>query len=173
MAVSVASHQGQAQQRLGLSNAKDAHNKHIVLVKLTDSSLEALTNYIKHANKVGIDFQLKKILKSYCFHEKNHTTNEQEILLVKTYGRVCLKSWLRINFREFFLQPYCIHEKHTQQINKKTDFKRFNSFFCENIAVQCRILFQLKNKFSRLFSCNLFFSSKKHNRKTRNGILLP
>jgi RNA polymerase II elongation factor ELL len=51
MAVSVASHQGQAQQRLGLSNAKDAHNKHIVLVKLTDSSLEALTNYIKHANK--------------------------------------------------------------------------------------------------------------------------
>ena len=56
MAVSVASHQGQVQQRLGLSNAKDAHNKHIVLVKLTDSSLEALTNYIKHANKVGIDF---------------------------------------------------------------------------------------------------------------------
>ena len=55
MAVSVASHQGQVQQRLGLSNAKDAHNKHIVLVKLTDSSLEALTNYIKHANKVGID----------------------------------------------------------------------------------------------------------------------
>jgi len=51
MAVSVASHQGQVQQRLGLSNAKDAHNKHIVLVKLTDSSLEALTNYIKHANK--------------------------------------------------------------------------------------------------------------------------
>ena len=57
MAVSVASHQGQVQQRLGLSNAKDAHNKHIVLVKLTDSSLEALTNYIKHANKVGIDLK--------------------------------------------------------------------------------------------------------------------
>ena len=54
MAVSVASHQGQVQQRLGLSNAKDAHNKHIVLVKLTDTSLEALTNYIKHANKVGL-----------------------------------------------------------------------------------------------------------------------
>lgn len=51
MAVSVASHQGQVQQRLGLTNAPDAHNKHIVLVKLTDSSLEALTNYIKHANK--------------------------------------------------------------------------------------------------------------------------
>jgi len=51
MAVSVASHQGQVQERLGLSNAKDAHNKHIVLVKLTDSSLEALTKYIKNANK--------------------------------------------------------------------------------------------------------------------------
>ena len=56
MAVSVASHQGQIQQRLGLSNAPDAHNKHIVLVKLTDSSLEALTNYIKHASKVGFEF---------------------------------------------------------------------------------------------------------------------
>ena len=85
MAVSVASHQGQVQQRLGLSNAKDAHNKHIVLVKLTDSSLEALTNYIKHANKVGnrlkvwFKNQLKKkyftnfYIQSHCFHEKKHT----------------------------------------------------------------------------------------------------
>ena len=92
MAVSVASHQGQVQQRLGLSNAKDAHNKHIVLVKLTDSSLEALTNYIKHANKVGIDLkfgqknQLDKknsqifISNHIVFTKKKHTANEQERL---------------------------------------------------------------------------------------------
>ena len=49
MAVSVLSSQGQVQQRLGLTNAPDAQNKSIVLVKLTDSSLEALTNYIKNA----------------------------------------------------------------------------------------------------------------------------
>lgn len=43
--------QGQP-QRLGLTNAPDAPDKHIVFVKLTDTSLEALTNYIKNANKV-------------------------------------------------------------------------------------------------------------------------
>ena len=47
-------------KRLGLSNAFDASNKHVVFVKLTDSSLEALQNYIRkqgnHSsanNKVG------------------------------------------------------------------------------------------------------------------------
>jgi len=34
-------------KRLGLSNAFDASNKHVVFVKLTDSSLEALQNYIR------------------------------------------------------------------------------------------------------------------------------
>ena len=56
MAVSVASQQGQVQTSLGLTNDPNAHTKNIVFVKLTDTSLEALTNYIKHANKVGIDF---------------------------------------------------------------------------------------------------------------------
>lgn len=38
--------------RLGLSNAFDASNKHVVFVKLTDSSLEALQNYIRnHTSK--------------------------------------------------------------------------------------------------------------------------
>ena len=93
MAVSVASHQGQAQQRLGLSNAKDAHNKHIVLVKLTDSSLEALTNYIKHANKVGFDLK---------------------------FG---LKNQLKFFFENFNIISHYFHEKKTmQQINKK-DFR--------------------------------------------------
>ena len=42
-------------KRLGLSNAFDASNKHVVFVKLTDSSLEALQNYIRKGNtKVGI-----------------------------------------------------------------------------------------------------------------------
>ena len=44
-------------RRLGLSNAFDASNKHVVFVKLTDSSLEALQNYIRkqgnHSAKVG------------------------------------------------------------------------------------------------------------------------
>ena len=44
-------------KRLGLSNAFDASNKHVVFVKLTDSSLEALQNYIRkqgnHSAKVG------------------------------------------------------------------------------------------------------------------------
>lgn len=44
--------QGQP-RRLGLINAPDAHSKNIVFVKLTDTSLEALTNYIKHANKTS------------------------------------------------------------------------------------------------------------------------
>ena len=130
MAVSVASHQGQVQQRLGLSNAKDAHNKHIVLVKLTDSSLEALTNYIKHANKVGNRNRLKvwlknqldkKILKflypiTLFSRKKNIQQMNKKDFFVKTYGgqgRICLKSLLKINFREFFLQPYCI--KHNKQ----------------------------------------------------------
>jgi len=34
--------------RLGLSNAFDASNKHVVFVKLTDSSLDALQNYIRN-----------------------------------------------------------------------------------------------------------------------------
>ena len=115
MAVSVASHQGQVQQRLGLSNAKDAHNKHIVLVKLTDSSLEALTNYIKHANKVGFDFKfgwLKDQLIFLFFFQiliSNHNVFTKKTIqqmnkkdfFVKTYGgqvRICLKSWLKMNF---------------------------------------------------------------------------
>ena len=55
VAMAVLASQG---RRLGLSNASDAHSKHIVLVKLTDSSLEALTNYINHvsSNKVRVVF---------------------------------------------------------------------------------------------------------------------
>ena len=46
---------GHPQKKIGLSNAFDASNKHVVFVKLTDSSLEALQNYIRKGNtKVGI-----------------------------------------------------------------------------------------------------------------------
>ncbi len=41
-------------RKLGLTNAPDAQNKQLVFVKLTDTSLEALTNFIKHANKVRL-----------------------------------------------------------------------------------------------------------------------
>ena len=63
-------------KRLGLSNAFDASNKHVVFVKLTDSSLEALQNYIRkqgnHSsanNKVGKKRPEKKIIIMAWIHK--------------------------------------------------------------------------------------------------------
>lgn len=65
--MAVLASQGQP-RRLGLINAPDAHSKNIVFVKLTDTSLEALTNYIKHANKVSFrSFEGQKPSKTSFF----------------------------------------------------------------------------------------------------------
>ena len=105
MAVSVASHQGQVQQRLGLSNAKDAHNKHIVLVKLTDSSLEALTNYIKHANKVGnrlkVWFKKSAEKKKSRIFISNHIVFTKKNIQQNEKGRFFFREniwWVKVGF---------------------------------------------------------------------------
>ena len=43
----------QGHKKLGLTNASDAPHKQLVFVKLTDSSYEALSNYIQNQAKLS------------------------------------------------------------------------------------------------------------------------
>ena len=51
----------QGHKKLGLTNASDAPHKQLVFVKLTDSSYEALSNYIQNQAKLSAKVNLANL----------------------------------------------------------------------------------------------------------------